>query len=346
VSDDDKQFEPSAQKLKQAREQGNLARSKLFTASAATLGGLVGTLVSARTTAARLGGWARSQWSLPQTSPEAALRQGLDVLASGLLPTLAGAMLGALASAVATAGLGVQADLVLPKLERVDPFSGFKKLVSPKQALEVAKGLAVAGVLLALAWRGVVSATPLVLAGAQHDGAQALTAALSQWQPLVLRCAVALLGLGVADFAWARQRHHKELMMSREEMKQEHKNSEGDPHAKAHRKHLQKQLAQGGRARSVKQATAVVVNPTHIAIALRYDEAECDAPYIVARGREEDAMSIRREAQTHGVPIVKDVPLARSLIHYDVGEEIPEELYRAAAAVLKVAQEQVQEGGR
>ena len=89
----------------------------------------------------------------------------------------------------------------------------------------------------------------------------------------------------------------------------------------------------------MKTATAVVVNPTHIAVAIRYAEDECEAPYIVARGREEDALKIRREAESLGIPIVRDIPLARTLVHYDVGEEVPEELYQAAAAILKVALE-------
>jgi type III secretion protein U len=84
----------------------------------------------------------------------------------------------------------------------------------------------------------------------------------------------------------------------------------------------------------------VVVNPTHIAVALRYDEAECDAPYIVAKAREEDALKLRKQAQSQGIPVIRDIPLARSLVHYDVGEQVPEELYQAAAAVLKVALEQ------
>lgn len=82
-----------------------------------------------------------------------------------------------------------------------------------------------------------------------------------------------------------------------------------------------------------------MVNPTHIAIALRYDETECDAPYIVTKGREEDALTIRKQAGQLDIPIVKDIPLARTLINYDVGEEVPEELYQAAAAILKVAME-------
>ncbi len=154
------------------------------------------------------------------------------------------------------------------------------------------------------------------------------------------RLAWVLLLLGVADYALARRRHLKDLMMTREETRREYKESEGDPHHKAQRKALHRQFTQGGAARGVQKATAVVVNPTHLAVALRYDGQECEAPYLVAKGREEDALALRREARRLGIPVIRDVPLARSLIHYDVGEPIPEELYQAAAAVLRVAMEQ------
>ena len=127
--------------------------------------------------------------------------------------------------------------------------------------------------------------------------------------------------------------------MSQDDLKQEHNNQEGDPHHKAKRKQLHQQISAGGAARGVQKATAVVVNPTHIAIAIRYDESECDAPYIVAKDREEDALKIRKQASELEIPIVKDIPLARTLVNYDVGEEVPEELYQAAAAVLKFAME-------
>jgi type III secretion protein U len=153
----------------------------------------------------------------------------------------------------------------------------------------------------------------------------------------MVKMSALLLVLGIADWALAKKRHIKDLMMSHEEVKQEHKNAEGDPHQKSKRKSLQKQLMKGGPARGVKAATVVVVNPTHIAIALRYAEDECEAPYLVAKGQAEDALALRREAAARGISVVRDIPLARSLIHYDVGEEIPEELYQAAAAILKVA---------
>jgi len=147
----------------------------------------------------------------------------------------------------------------------------------------------------------------------------------------------ALFALGIADYLWKRRRHWKEMMMTRAERREEHRRTEGDPHQKARRRALHRQLLAGGQARGVGQASCVVVNPTHIAIALRYRAEEAEAPYLVAKGWAEDALHLRRQARALGVPIVKDIPLARSLVQYDVGDEIPEELYQAAAVVLKVA---------
>jgi type III secretion system FlhB-like substrate exporter len=151
---------------------------------------------------------------------------------------------------------------------------------------------------------------------------------------VALRAGAAVGLLAALDFGLARWRHGRELMMTREEVRNEHKESEGDPHHKHQRRAIHRQLAAGGPARGVRSATAVVVNPTHIAVALRYQPEECDAPYLVAKGREADALALRREAERLGVPIVRDVPLARSLVRFDVGMEIPEELYQAENGIV------------
>jgi type III secretion protein U len=188
-----------------------------------------------------------------------------------------------------------------------------------------------------LVWAAVHDAGARALGVARLEGGMAMRVLLRALGQVAFRTALVLLALGFCDYLWARRRHLRDLMMSREERKDEHKNAEGDPRQKAKRKAIQRQLLQGGRARGVQQASCVVVNPTHVAVALRYAEGEADAPYIVAKGLEGDALRLRRRAQALGIPVVKDVPLARSLVQYDVGEEIPEELYKAAAVVLRVA---------
>ena len=335
----EKTHQPTDHKLREARKKGQIPRSKLFTSAAVTLGGLAGTLAFSSETAVRLRGWATALLSLRPTAPADALVEGLRVLASCAAPTLGGALVGSLCASVATSGLQLNVSHVSPQLDRIDPFQGAKKLFSARQLIDVLKGLLVAGVVAAILWSGVRDAGPDVFRAIAYSGPTAMAVTLRVLGPLVVKASVVLLVLGVADWALARHRHVKDLMMSHEEVKQEHKNSEGDPHHKSQRKALHKQIAAGGPARGVQKATAVVVNPTHIAVALRYDESECDAPYIVAKGREEDALKIRKDAQSLGIPVVRDIPLARSLVHYDMGEEVPEELYKAAAAVLKVAME-------
>lgn len=335
----EKSQEPTAHKLREARKNGQVARSKLFSSASVTAGGMLGGLSLAPETATRLMWWTRKVLSLENVEPVSALAESVKILAWCALPTIVGALVGSLVSAVVTAGFEVHVAALMPDLKRLNPFDGVKKLLSTKQLVEIGKSLMVTGIVGWLVWSGVSTAAPLAFRATSLDGANAMVAMLELLAPLLLRTSGLIFVLGLADFGLAKLRHRKDLMMSHQDVKTEHKNAEGDPHSKSKRKAEHRRLAQGGPARGVKRATAIVVNPTHIAIAIRYDELECDAPYIVAKGREEDAMTIRREAKALEIPIVKDVPMARALIHYDVGEEIPEELYQAAAAVLTVAAE-------
>lgn len=335
----EKTHQPTEQKLRKAREDGNVPRSKLLSAAAVTLGGLVGTIVFAESSSAKIITFSQRLFSLQGGAPELELLEAIRVLAACVAPTLAGALLGALASNVPMVGIGLNFKLVEPKLDKLDPSEGLKKLFSVRQLIDLGKGLLVAGVVAGMLWNAMEETAPAAFKALSHEGIVGFRVALAGLLPVVVKASAVLVVLGIADYALSRLRHTKDLMMSHDEVKQEHKNSDGDPHTKGKRKHLMKQLAMGGPARGVQKATAVVVNPTHIAIAIRYDETECEAPYIVARARDADALAIRREAAELGIPIVRDVPLARSLIHYDLGEEVPEELYQAAAAVLRVALE-------
>ncbi len=340
----EKTEQPSAKRLREARRKGQLPRSRLLSSSVVTFGGLLGLTVSAPAGFARLKEWT-ARLMLHQEPTGAWQEAGwVMVLLAG--PALGGALLASLGVSVATVGFELNMEHVMPKLERINPAEGLKKLFSVKPFIEVGKALLVAAVVVWLVWSAAVEAGPDVLRTAWLEGTLGLELIVGLLGPLVIRLACVLAVLGVGDYALARRRHVKDLMMTREDVKREHKESEGDPHHKNQRKALHRQLAAGGAARGVQKASVVVVNPTHIAVALRYATEECEAPYLVAKGREEDALKLRREAERLGVPVVRDVPLARSLIHYDVGEELPEELYQAAAAVLRVAQESQDVDGR
>ncbi len=336
----EKTEQPTSQKLRQARKNGQIARSQMLSAAAVTLGGVMGVLAVAPVAFARLQGWTAGLL-LRQSQPvEEVLLEGLTVLAWWVAPAFAGAFFAALVSGSAMSGLQVHGELLAPKLERLNPAAGFKRVFGARQLVDTGKNLLIATVLAWILWAAVADAAVDAFRTVWLEGSGSMVAILGLLRPVAIRLCAVVLVLGGLDYLLARRRHTKDLMMTREEVKQEHKNSEGDPHHKAKRKAQHKAMAMSGPARGVHKATAVVVNPTHIAVALRYEPSECEAPYIVAKGREEDAFAIRREAKRQGIPVVKDISLARSLIHYDVGEEIPEELYRAAAAVLKVAMDE------
>ena len=333
----EKTEQPSARRLRDARRKGQIPRSRLLSSSVVMLGGLGGLTASAPMGFERLKDWTARLMLHPE--PAGALWEAgwLLVLLSG--PALAGALGASLLVSVATVGLELNPDAVLPKLERIDPVAGLKKLFSVRPLIELGKALLLAGVLGWLVWAEAVDAGPDVLRAVWWSGDASLSRTMGLLGPLGIRLAWLLVVLGVGDYALARRRHVKELMMTREDVKREHKESEGDPHHKSQRKAVHRQLAAGGPARGVRTASVVVVNPTHLAVALRYATRECEAPYLVAKGREADALALRREAERLGITVVRDVSLARGLIHYDVGEEIPEELYQAAAVVLRVARE-------
>ena len=333
----EKTEQPTAKRLREARRDGRIARSRLLTSSAVTLGGLLGFTASAPEGFLRLQEWTARLFL--EQELQGALREGAWLAARLVGPALGGALVAALAVSVATVGFELNASHVAPKLERISPSAGLKRLFSPRSPLELAKALGVVAVVAVLVWSEVEEVGPDALRATWLGGVEGLGLLVERLAALFTRLAWVVVLLGVGDFALARRRHRKELMMTREEVRREHKESEGDPRHKGQRKALHRQLAQGGPARGVQKATAVVVNPTHLAVALRYDAQECEAPYLVDKAREAEALALREEARRLGIPVVRDIPLARSLIHYDLGEPIPEELYQAAAVVLRTAME-------
>jgi flagellar biosynthesis protein FlhB len=150
--------------------------------------------------------------------------------------------------------------------------------------------------------------------------------------------------IGGADLLWSRHNFNKEMMMSKYDVKQEYKQSEGDPHMKGHRRQLAQELLFSGSMENVKNADAVVVNPAHIAVAIKYDKDKSKAPKVVAKGMRVHAEKIKEIAKHYGIPILRNVPLAQALNKLDIDEEIPEDLYEAVAEVLsfvyKIREEQ------
>ncbi|MGC4116485.1 MAG: EscU/YscU/HrcU family type III secretion system export apparatus switch protein [Myxococcales bacterium] len=334
----EKTEQPSAQRLREARKQGNIARSKALASAAATLCGFVALGASVPSVAADSARYTREALlsaGASATPVHLAVGRAWEVLFAACIPVLAAVMLGAVAGAGLQVGVAFNPSAIGFKLEKLSPASGFKRVFSKKNLFEVLKAAVVVSVVLYLTWSTARDAAPVA---SRLPGASSLVLSWNALFQLVHGLALKTLGFaaayGALDYLLERRSHIKGLMMSREELKQEHKESEGDPHHKAKRKAAHKALLNGTVARGVQKATVVVVNPTHVAVALRYAPEEAAAPTIVAKGVEDEAARIRFLARQFKVPMVRDVPLARTLVRYDLGEEVPEELYLAAAAVL------------
>jgi flagellar biosynthetic protein FlhB len=150
----------------------------------------------------------------------------------------------------------------------------------------------------------------------------------------VIYCFGTFLVLAVADYFYERWRFEQSIRMSREELKEEFKETEGDPLIKSRVKSLQKEMARRRMMQEIPKATVVITNPTHIAVALKYKNNEMSAPKVIAKGAGFVAEKIREVAGRHRIPIVEDKPIARALYKVKIGQSIPEELYKAVARIL------------
>jgi len=218
----------------------------------------------------------------------------------------------------------------------LNPLNGFKRLLSLQSLVGLGRSLAKVALIGALTWRGLMDTAAKL---PQIDGStnpQAMAAFLGQAMLGVgLPAAEVLLGLAIADYAYQRWSFARSARMTKQEVKEEHKQSEGDPHIKGQIRARQRRMAMAKRQmQAVPEATVVVTNPTHIAVALKYERG-MPSPKILAKGADLLAERIKQIARESGVPLVENVPLARGLYKsVEVGDEIPVELYQAVAEVL------------
>lgn len=236
----------------------------------------------------------------------------------------------------AQVGFFISTEALEFKWEKLDPISGFQKIISVmglvKGLQQVAKTAAVAAIAVWLMWGKEQQIAALTDAPLFWSASQAWSMALK----LLIATTAMLMVLGGADYFYQWFRLENELKMTKQEMKDEQRNEEGDPHVRARRRQIQRELAQKRKMiRDVPKATVVITNPDHYAIALRYVRGENSAPICLAKGTNYFALKIIEEARKHGVSVVERKPLARALYKMvNVGDEIPHQLYIAVSEVL------------
>ncbi len=341
----EKTEEASPQKIKQARDKGQVAKSQDAIQA-------MGFIVVFATVGLTLKWTADRLQKFLYASLESAVRRGddlptvLDVVNEALwctlivsLPALGAAFVAAIASNAMQVGFMITMEPLTPDIKKLNPVDGFKNLFSKKKLVESLKQVLKFSVVSYVAYGALEESMREVVLAARLDLWTGVYVGGQIMYNIAIRCAFLFVIFAAVDFFWQRHIFNQDMMMSKYDVKQEYKQSEGDPHQKAERKALAEELILHGSQQSVQNADAVVVNPTHIAVAIKYDKEKGGAPKIVAKGMRKNAESIKEIARQAGVPILRNVPLAQALNKLDLEEEIPEELYEAVAEVLNFVYE-------
>ena len=341
----EKEFEPTRQKLEQQRRKGEVPRSSDVNTAAAFLGLLIAALVVGQNTLVSLGDTGMVLLDQPEPLSRD-MRENAQPLVGGLIGRVALAVLPLLAIPflLVWASLFAQRIVIFapeklqPKGSRIDPIANAKNKFGRNGLFEFAKSAVKLVVISTVLWLFLQHNLPEILNTLHLSptlGAQVLMGLVIQFLALVF---VVNLAIGVIDFFWQRAEHLRKNRMSHKEMRDEMKSSEGDPHAKGERRRRGREIATNQMLAAVPEATVVIVNPTHYAVALKWSPAEPGAPVCVAKGVDDIAARIREKATEAGVPIQFDPPTARALYAtVEIGEEIRPEHFGAVAAAIRFA---------
>jgi len=334
----EKTEKPTPQRLKEARKEGQIPRTpELGTwAGVAAASVLLPMLVSNSFTAVQE---LFVQVGAVAQNPEAAsvstlLGEALSVFLTSLLPTALGLMAVGVAASAAQGGVTFATKAIKPSFKKLNPLNGVKRMFGPHGLWEAMKSLIKTAALAAVVVVTSGRAKELVSSSGSLP-LSSVVAAFTDSAVLLMRT-VAITGLviAIADYMIVRFRTMKQLKMSRYEIEQEHKKSEGDPHVKAHRRSAALAMSRNRMMTDVREADVLLVNPTHVAVALKYEAAR-GAPRVVAKGSDVIAAKLREVAAEARVPLVQDIPLARALhSSCEIGQEVPAQLFTAVARVL------------
>lgn len=335
----DKTEQPTEHRRQEARREGNVARSVDLTASghmvaAAACIGLLGLpLIRGLSALMRLylaGDWLNtreplqldSQWLLAQ------LRIVGQHLGSSLPAMMGTLFVAAIAINILQTGFLVSPSALQPKLSRLNPIEGFKRMFSIASLVRLAISLAKVALLAAVAAWTVYGLLPAFLQMPADEPGFVVLQIHSGVTRLAIRLAVAFLMLALLDFAFQKWKHEQDLKMTRQELRDELKQMEGDPQIRARRREAHRRLAEARNMEEVRRADVVLANPTHFSVAIRFDPTTMPAPAVTARGADAVALKMREVARAAGVPVIERPELARMLYHeLKEGDFIPVELY-------------------
>ncbi len=333
--------EPTPRKLEEARRKGDVAKTQDLPQLASLVGVMAVILIG--------GGWL-AQDMAGRLLPFISRPEDIDLSGTGgvfvaqeammaTLPALGAVMIAACLAGIAgnliQHGLIFTGEKMKPDLKKISPLEGFKRIFGPDGWVQFIKSTLKIAVTGGVAWLVLEPHAKELQALAAADPAAMLPATMALVRALVF-AVVAFLGVtALADWFWQRFRFMQRMRMSREELKDEFKQTDGDPHVKAKQRQIRQERSRRRMMQAVPEATVVVMNPTHYAVALKYVAGETAAPECVAKGLDDLALRIRAVAEEAGVPVIEDPPLARALFATtEVDRQIPEAHYEAVAKII------------
>ncbi len=343
----EKTEEPTPERLRKLRKDGNVSKSQdintafsfliTFTVIAGTMPfmgeemtNLFNTALLATTKTGEQSGVVTSRM----------LMSALMTFVKVIAPACTAAFVVGITGNIAQVGFMFTVKPITPDLNKVNPINGLKGMFKMKKLVELLKTVIKFGLIAYLSFVALSDAlrdVVLIIRSDLHTGIGVVGDIV--WD-FCLKIGAVFIAIAALDAFYQKKRYTKDNMMSKYDVKQEYKQSEGDPQQKADRKSMHREIMNSASPSNVKKADVVVRNPEHIAVALKYDrEGEGGAPTVVAKGNRLWADKVLEAAKHYGIPIVRNVPLAQALDKLDVGEEIPEELYEAIAEVLNFVYE-------
>ncbi|RMO88754.1 Flagellar biosynthesis protein FlhB [Pseudomonas syringae pv. philadelphi] len=337
----DKTEDPTEKKVKDSRADGQIARSKELTTLVVMLMGSGGLLIFGSDIAEMMSALMRDNFTITRETLMDQSYMGKALLSSGLhalvvvLPFLIAMLLAALVGPILLGGWLFTAKPLMPKFSRMNPAAGLKRMFAPSALVELLKSLGKFLIILAVALAVLNSERKDLIAIAHEPLEQAMIHSLIVvgWSSFWMACGLAFIA--AVDVPFMLYQAHKKLLMTKQEVRDEHKNSDGNPEVKQRIRQLQREMSQRRMMASIPDADVIITNPTHFAVALKYDPEQGGAPMLLAKGSDLVALKIREIGAHNQILILESAALARSIYYStELDQEIPAGLYLAVAQVL------------
>ncbi len=340
MADQSKTERATPKKRSDERRKGNVFLSKDAVSVATLFAGIVMLRVLFPKMVETIGAFFRTIISLTRTDTGGTVQNGLFLqcvmlVAKLVLPILLVTLAAAVAATFAQTRMLVTAYPLRPKFSRINPLQGFKRLFSLKSLIEALKNMLKIIILLVLIYGSVKDMMDISARFLHANLTGSCKYLLEQLFSMFLKVGLAFVVVAAADYFYQRWDYERQMKMTKEEVKEEYKQTEGDPKVKSKIKEIQRKMAMQRMMQQVPQSDVIIRNPTHVAVALRYHAGEDDAPVVLAMGVDELALRIVKVGEENDVPIVENVPVARALYaSCELNRPIPPDLYEAVAEVL------------